>query len=141
VEQKEAVKLKKHYRATCEVTEAWKAFLESLQDGYPHYIIKDVIPNTPHPVIKEWITKIMGTLPTPETEEEDERELITLHLEILTGRTHQIRYHLSSLWLPIVGDYLYNPNHTDDSGDKLQLTSFRLEFHDMDGKMRVCEVK
>jgi 23S rRNA-/tRNA-specific pseudouridylate synthase len=34
--------------------------------------------------------------------------MIEIQLEILTGRTHQIRYQLSEVGLPIVGDYLYN---------------------------------
>ena len=34
-------------------------------------------------------------------------ELTLLEVELLTGRTHQIRVHLSHIGCPIVGDYLY----------------------------------
>ncbi|WDV47274.1 RluA family pseudouridine synthase [Clostridiaceae bacterium M8S5] len=36
-----------------------------------------------------------------------------LELELLTGRTHQIRVHLSHIGHPIVGDSLYNKNNTN----------------------------
>ena len=33
-------------------------------------------------------------------------------LELLTGRTHQIRVHMAHLGFPLIGDYLYNPKNT-----------------------------
>jgi 23S rRNA pseudouridine955/2504/2580 synthase len=30
-----------------------------------------------------------------------------LRIDLLTGRTHQIRVHLSSIWFPIIGDSVY----------------------------------
>ncbi len=121
VEEKEAIPLKKCYKATCVVSEGWKSFLDKIKDSLPHYIIQDVIPKVPHPVVREWITKILSY----------KIEWLVAHIsvEILTWRTHQIRYHLSSFWLPIVGDYLYNPSY-QESDDKLQLTSQSLEFSD-----------
>ncbi|EPB98081.1 ribosomal large subunit pseudouridine synthase domain protein [Lactobacillus delbrueckii subsp. lactis CRL581] len=42
-----------------------------------------------------------------------------------TGRTHQIRVHLSASGWPIVGDPLYNPNF---AGEDLALTGWQLTF-------------
>jgi 23S rRNA pseudouridine1911/1915/1917 synthase len=44
-----------------------------------------------------------------------------LDISIHTGRTHQIRVHLSSKKLPIVGDNTYDPGRSiaKDSSDKL----------------------
>ncbi|OLP01598.1 pseudouridine synthase [Mycolicibacterium porcinum] len=50
-----------------------------------------------------------------------------------TGRTHQLRVHMASIGLPIIGDSLY-PNvidvAPDDFGSPLQLLAQRLEFTD-----------
>jgi tRNA pseudouridine32 synthase/23S rRNA pseudouridine746 synthase len=50
-----------------------------------------------------------------------------------TGRTHQLRVHMASIGLPIIGDSLY-PKVVDvapdDFGDPLQLLAQRLEFTD-----------
>ena len=44
-----------------------------------------------------------------------------LHLTIMTGRTHQIRVHLSSKKLPIIGDKTYNPSGQISKGSSLEL--------------------
>ena len=57
--------------------------------------------------------------------------LSQLEIKIDTGRKHQIRRHLSSLKLPIVGDRLYGDLNQDDYFDKrpnLQLTAYQLLF-------------
>lgn len=57
-------------------------------------------------------------------------------LELFTWRTHQIRYHLSQLWLPIVGDYLYG----GDDYYQMQLQAFKLVFEDCDGERVTIEI-
>lgn len=48
-----------------------------------------------------------------------------LLIKIITGRTHQIRVHLSSVSRPIVGDVIYNTNNAQG---RLLLHAYRLEF-------------
>ena len=60
-----------------------------------------------------------------------------------TGRTHQLRVHMNSLGLPIIGDPLY-PDvldvAPDDFSSPLQLLAQRLEFEDpLSGARRVFE--
>lgn len=50
--------------------------------------------------------------------------LLSLHLE--TGRTHQIRIHLSFLGFPLIGDFLYYPDFTKIKRQALH--SYRLQF-------------
>jgi len=62
----------------------------------------------------------------------------------LTGRTHQIRVHLASLGLPIVGDTLYNPSTLRSlramMPDRMCLHAARLEFvHPFSGEAMTVE--
>ena len=57
--------------------------------------------------------------------------LVSLKLE--TGRTHQIRVHMGYIGCPLIGDYLYYPDHTRISRQALH--SYRLSFlHPITGK-------
>ncbi|HEV1348571.1 TPA: RluA family pseudouridine synthase, partial [Streptococcus pneumoniae] len=47
------------------------------------------------------------------------------HCKLKTGRTHQIRVHLSHHNFPILGDPLYNSN---SKTSRLMLHAFRLSF-------------
>lgn len=51
--------------------------------------------------------------------------LLSLSLE--TGRTHQIRVHMSSIGHPLIGDFLYHPASMELSRQALH--SYKLEFH------------
>jgi 23S rRNA pseudouridine1911/1915/1917 synthase len=55
-----------------------------------------------------------------------------VELEILSGRTHQIRAHLHALGRPVIGDSLYTLKKTDRNvkAPRLMLQSIRLSFQD-----------
>lgn len=50
-----------------------------------------------------------------------------LHAKPLTGRTHQIRVHLSEFGCPIYGDFLYGESFVK-SAERLMLHAYELEF-------------
>jgi 23S rRNA-/tRNA-specific pseudouridylate synthase len=85
-----------------------------------------VIAKTPHPIPKMGITKIVSCEITD--------DIANIEIEILTGRTHQIRYHLSKHGLPIIGDYLYMGKSTYNEEDSMHLQAYRLSFIDINGE-------
>ncbi len=58
-------------------------------------------------------------------EKDEVKKKAKLLVTLETGRTHQIRVHLSASGWPIVGDPLYNPNF---AGEDLALTGWQLTF-------------
>lgn len=56
----------------------------------------------------------------------DDKAMLKLNLD--TGRTHQIRVHLSFLESPLIGDYLYNPEYIDKTDTRPLLHSYKLNF-------------
>ncbi|MCX6823065.1 MAG: RluA family pseudouridine synthase [candidate division SR1 bacterium] len=124
---KEKVQLKKFYRATSHLTLEGEKFLDDIKE-FPFTISEPVIAKVPFTMAKLGITKILHIKKSDQT--------VALELEILTGRTHQIRYHLSHHGLPIIGDYLYGK----DEGVSMQLTAYKLMFQDPDGEMQTIEI-
>jgi len=94
----------------------------------PYTLIQDVIPRVPHPVIKQGVTNIISIVQLSPTK-------VLIEVELITGRTHQIRYHLSHHGCPIVGDYLYG----GPKDDLLHLVAYKLAFIDLLGQWQVFE--
>jgi 23S rRNA pseudouridine1911/1915/1917 synthase len=64
-------------------------------------------------------------------------EWTLLELDLITGRTHQLRVHLSSIGLPIAGDPIYatgTARRGPDGLGRLFLHSWRIEFVAVDGE-------
>lgn len=63
-----------------------------------------------------------------------------LEVELITGKTHQIRAHLASVGHPLLGDYKYGDKNFNDSYKKNYkiksqlLHAYRLEFPELDGE-------
>lgn len=127
LEEKESTPLQKYYRAICEITTKWAKFLQEIKKVWlPYYIQEIVVAKVPNCTPKMWITKILDF-------EEVWSWLVKMQLQILTWRTHQIRYHLSSHWLPIQWDYLYGK---ENESVPMQLTAWKLEYLDLNWKMQ-----
>ena len=127
LEEKESTPLQKYYRAICEITPQWREFLEDIRKVWlPYYIQEIVVAKVPNCIPKMWITKILDF-------KELGNWLVRLQLQILTWRTHQIRYHLSNHGLPIQWDYLYGK---ENENIPMQLTAWKLEYLDLNGEMQ-----
>lgn len=124
LEEKKAVPLKKWYHATCELTPQGEKFLAEISEKLPFIISEEVRAKVPNCTPKRGITQI-------EKIKKTEDWTVELFLQIFTGRTHQIRVHLSNHGLPILGDYLYGK----EAEVPVQLTAYQLEFKDPAGEL------
>lgn len=124
LEEKKAVPLKKWYHATCELTPQGEAFLAAINEKLPFIISEEVRAKVPNCTPKRGITQIEKIKKTEDWK-------VELFLQIFTGRTHQIRVHLSNHGLPILGDYLYGK----EAEVPVQLTAYQLEFKDPAGEL------
>ncbi len=124
LEEKKAVPLKKWYHATCELTPQGEKFLAAISEKLPFIISEEVRAKVPNCTPKRGVTQI-------EKIKKTEDWTVELFLQIFTGRTHQIRVHLSNHGLPILGDYLY----WKEAEVPTQLTAYQLEFKDPAGEL------
>ncbi|MBE6672297.1 MAG: RluA family pseudouridine synthase [Ruminococcaceae bacterium] len=117
-------KLKKQYYCVCH------GIFQKKQATLTGWLVKDSAKNTVtvydkkpnHPEAKDIITKYRVV------KEKDGLSLLEVHL--VTGRTHQIRAHLSHIGHPLLGDGKYGVNRSDrEKGYKFQaLYSHSLTF-------------
>ncbi len=78
---------------------------------------------------------------------ETTRDYSLLEVEIITGRTHQIRVHLASIDHPIIGDYKYGNRQVNDGfkrkyglEDQL-LHSYKIEFNNLQSELEYLNQK
>lgn len=94
---------------------------QSLED----YLYKDRRSNTSY-VSKDKKKGKYARLDILESQYNPQHQLSRLHINLITGRSHQIRVQLSSRDLPIWGDARYNPKAV--AGEQIALWSYAISF-------------
>ena len=68
------------------------------------------------------------------------KDYTLLEINIETGRTHQIRVHMSQIGYPVVGDYIYSNGKNPFGVEGQLLHSKKLEFvHPVSNKKMILE--
>ena len=113
-----------HFKALFKAKSQGEKFLAEITDKLPFIISEEIKAKVPNCTPKRGITQIEKIKKTQDWK-------VELFLQIFTGRTHQIRVHLSNHGLPILGDYLYGK----EAEVPVQLTAYQLEFKDPAGEL------
>lgn len=97
-------------------------------DTLTHYLFKDSKTNTV--TVSDKKTPSNKTIITKYRVIKTDRELALAEIELLTGRTHQIRAHMAYIGCPLLGDGKYGSNRVNRSYNiKTQaLYSYKLKF-------------
>jgi 23S rRNA pseudouridine1911/1915/1917 synthase len=83
------------------------------------------------PAVTEY--KVLATSDSQLAISEKQQSYSLLEVHPLTGRTHQIRVHMTSIGHPIVGDPLYGPKKQPPWAHRLMLHAASIEFSDGSG--------
>ena len=129
-------KVKKYYR-TFVKGEVSKA------EHIKGYLRKDESTNivTLKETIKETEKEQYAAIETAYEPISHKRDYTYLEVELITGKTHQIRAHLSSIGHPLLGDGKYGDRNWNQKYKAMQipnwqlLHSYRIEFPEMDGEL------
>lgn len=138
--------------------EALKILNHSIKEGNVHKFYKTIVKGIvkKEGIIEGFLTKNeeLNKVSVLDEEKEDSKRIITkikvlrtskeyslLEIELITGRTHQIRAHLSSIGHPVIGDVKYgdkriNKFFSENYGLESQfLHAYRIEFSKLDSPL------
>lgn len=134
--------IKKYYIAStkgnCTLSGVYKAYLykdTSKNKVYIYDDVKDIPDGCKYSYIETGIEVI-----------ESNNEVSLLEIDLLTGKSHQIRAHLSHLGFPLNGDYKYNEDEKN-KGKYQDLCAYKIVFpkfpesddwHSLSGKIIKC---
>ena len=115
-------KVGKHYIALAQgVPERREGILSGPIDRDPHNMLRRIISENGKPALTGY--KVFWSM----------NGISLVECELFTGRTHQIRVHMSALGCPLVGDTMYGAR--DEGIGRVYLHSWKLEFsHPVSGE-------